>query len=239
MRQQAKYQRQCSPLRHLGQGEVDTIAGFSWSLDGTIHVILVERLAVTYRDPDAIALLQVVASAARNSRKYPYRQKDAELAATQFRMRTMCGGRCRLGWRSPGRWHVSVNKPSAASGLKSLCGSGCTVGWRIWTPPKMTCTGWPPTWPRGYLVSHRGRPLIEAAEREGVTGKWCRSGLPRRRRRCGEVLEGQRPKARGASAHGLGPADGLRQPLLLLPVGSRLGWGVLEDQRLETFLRSG
>ena len=44
MRQQAKYQRQCSPLRDLGQGEVDTIAGFSWSLDGIIHVILVERL---------------------------------------------------------------------------------------------------------------------------------------------------------------------------------------------------
>ena len=177
MRQQAKYQRQCSPLRHLGQGEVDTIAGFSWSLDGTIHVILVERLAVTYRDPDAIALLQVVASAARNSRKYPYRQKDAELAATQFRMRTMCGGRCRLGWRSPGRWHVSVNKPSAASGLKSLCGSGCTVGWRIWTPPKMTCTDWPPTWPRGYLVSHRGRPLIEAAETRGRDGKVVPIGI--------------------------------------------------------------
>jgi hypothetical protein len=59
-----------------------TIAGFSWSLDGTIHVILVERLAVTYRDLDAIAL-QEVASAGRNSRKYPYRQKDAKLAVTR------------------------------------------------------------------------------------------------------------------------------------------------------------
>ena len=84
LRQQAKYQRQCSPLRHLGQGEVDD-CGFQLVSRGTIHVILVERLAVTYRDLDAIAL-QEVASAGRNSRKYPYRQKDAKLAATQFRM---------------------------------------------------------------------------------------------------------------------------------------------------------
>ena len=70
-----------------------------------------------------------------------------------------------------------MNKPSAASGLKSLCGSGCTVGWRIWTPPKMTCTDWPPTWPRGYLVSHRGRPLIEAAETRGRDGKVVPIGI--------------------------------------------------------------
>ncbi len=35
-----------------------------------------------------------------------------------------------------------------------------------------------------------------------------------------------------APAHGVGPADGVRQPLLLLPVGSRMGRCVLEDQRL-------
>lgn len=238
MRQQAKYQRQCSPLRHLGQGEVDTIAGFSWSLDGTIHVILVERLAVTYRNPGCDR------TAAGCSQR---RQELAEVSLPAER-------RGAGGHPVP---HENDVRRAVQAGLEitrevarlseqaerrfgiRCADRGAPCGWRIWTPPKMTCTGWPPTRPRGYLVSHRGRPLIEAAEREGVTGKWCRSGLSRRRRRCGEVLEGQRPRARGASAHGMGPADGLRQPLLLLPVGSRLGWGVLEDQRLETFLRSG
>lgn len=34
-------------------------------------------------------------------------------------------------------------------GLRSVSGLGCTAGWCIWIPPKTTCTGWPPTWPRG------------------------------------------------------------------------------------------
>ena len=54
---------------------------------------------------------------------------------------------------------------------------GAPCGWRIWTPPKMTCTGWPPTRPRGYLVSHRGRPLIEAAETRGRDGKVVPIGI--------------------------------------------------------------
>src|SRR5271157_1130272 len=64
-------------------------------------------------------------------------------------------------------------------------------------------------------------------------------GRPRRddRNRPGEglgvaLLEGEGPGARGASPHGVGATEGLRQPLLLLPVGSRLGARVLEDERL-------
>ena len=46
------------------------------------------------------------------------------------------------------------------------------------------------------------------------------------------VLAGQGPRKRGASAHGVGSADGLRQPLLLLHLGPRVGPGVQQDQRL-------
>ena len=80
-RQQAKYRRVSrSPLRHLGEQEVDTIAGFEWSTDGSVHVLLVERLAVTYGDPAAIALLQEIAGAADQPDKFPDRQNDAKLA---------------------------------------------------------------------------------------------------------------------------------------------------------------
>lgn len=80
-RQQAEYRRVSkSPLRHLGEGPVDTCAGFAWSADGNIHVVLVERLAVQYGDPTSIALLMEVASAASNPGKYPDRQADAALA---------------------------------------------------------------------------------------------------------------------------------------------------------------
>lgn len=70
--------RSRSPLRHLGEGEVDTWAGMDLNHDGNTHVLLVERLAVEYQDPQAIALLQEVAGA--DPVKYPDRQKDAELA---------------------------------------------------------------------------------------------------------------------------------------------------------------
>jgi len=80
-RQQAKYRRVSrSPLRHLGEQEVDTIAGFEWSTDGSVHVLLIERLAVTYGDPGAIAVLKEVASAADQPDKFPDRQADAKLA---------------------------------------------------------------------------------------------------------------------------------------------------------------
>src|SRR6516162_9065954 len=42
----------------------------------------------------------------------------------------------------------------------------------------------------------------------------------------------QRTGKRCSSPHGLGPADGLPQPFLFLPVGCRMGCHILEDQRL-------
>lgn len=67
-----------SPLRHLGEGDVNTCAGFAWSADANIHVVLVERLAVTYGDPTCIALLMEVAAA--DPTTFPDRQTDAALA---------------------------------------------------------------------------------------------------------------------------------------------------------------
>lgn len=66
-----------SPLRHLGEGPVDTMAGFLLNTDGSQHVEIVARLA-RYGDPDALALLHEVASA--DPDKYPDRRHDALLA---------------------------------------------------------------------------------------------------------------------------------------------------------------
>lgn len=63
-----------SPLRHLGEGVVDTLAGFVLNVDGSQHVEIVQRLA-SYGDPDALALLREVAS-----NTDPNRQHDAQLA---------------------------------------------------------------------------------------------------------------------------------------------------------------
>ncbi len=80
--QQARYRRESrSPLRQLGEREVDAIAGFGRSGDGDLHLSLVERLAVTYGDRQAIALLKEVAGEAKEPEKYPDRQDDAKLAA--------------------------------------------------------------------------------------------------------------------------------------------------------------
>jgi cell wall-associated NlpC family hydrolase len=79
MRQVARYPRESrSPLRHLGEHEVDTIAGMAWFTDGNVHVLLIERLAVDYADPQAIRLLCEVANA--DPAKFPDRLGDAELA---------------------------------------------------------------------------------------------------------------------------------------------------------------
>ncbi|UJE15476.1 lysin A [Mycobacterium phage Dussy] len=60
-RQQAKYKRKSrSPLHWPHEGEVDTIAGLSWSTDANVHIQLVEKLAVIYGDPVSIALLYAV-----------------------------------------------------------------------------------------------------------------------------------------------------------------------------------
>lgn len=66
-----------SPLRHLGEGAVETMAGFVLNIDGSQHVELVTKLA-KYGDPDALALLREVAGA--DLAKYPDRDHDAQLA---------------------------------------------------------------------------------------------------------------------------------------------------------------
>lgn len=90
-----------------------------------------------------------------------------------------------------------------------------------------------------------GHPLQEGPEQGGDRPTAARSSCCRRRRRTrrahrhrpGEgvgvaVVAIQAPALRGPATHGMGTADGLRQPLLLLPVGPRLRPGLLEDQRL-------
>lgn len=66
-----------SPLRHLGEGLVDTVAGFVLNTDGSEHVEIC-RLLAGYGHPPTIALLREVAGADPNL--YPDRQDDAELA---------------------------------------------------------------------------------------------------------------------------------------------------------------
>ncbi|UVK60562.1 lysin A [Mycobacterium phage Peterson] len=62
-RQQVKYKRKSrSPLHWPHEGEVDTIAGLSWSTDANVHIQLVEKLAVIYGDPVSIALLYAVSN---------------------------------------------------------------------------------------------------------------------------------------------------------------------------------
>lgn len=75
-RQIAKYRRKSlSPLRWPYEGEVNTCAGFAWSGDGNIHVVLVEKLAVDYGDAQAIALLYAVSHTDE-----PGREGDSKLA---------------------------------------------------------------------------------------------------------------------------------------------------------------
>jgi hypothetical protein len=76
------------------------------------------------------------------------------------------------------------------------------------------------------------RPLIEAAAAEGGDGKVVLIGIAQEKSPGVAVLEGQGSGAPATPAHGVGPTDGLCQPLLFLPVGSRMGRGVLEDQCL-------
>lgn len=64
-----------SPLRWPGEGDVNTCAGFAWSADANVHVLVVEKLAVTYGDTDAINLLYAVAA-----NTDPTRAADAKLA---------------------------------------------------------------------------------------------------------------------------------------------------------------
>ena len=85
---------------------------------------------------------------------------------------------------------------------------------------------------KGENKEQIARPLIEAAEREGGDGQAVLIGIAQEKTTMWRSRKAKGRGARGASAHGVGPADGLCQPFLFLPVGPRVGRGVLEDQRL-------
>lgn len=66
-----------SPLRHLGEGALDTVAGFTLNSDGHGHVQLVKLLA-SLGHPESLALLHEVANA--DPKKHPDRQQDRLVA---------------------------------------------------------------------------------------------------------------------------------------------------------------
>ena len=85
---------------------------------------------------------------------------------------------------------------------------------------------------KGENKEQIARPLIEAAEREGGDGRVVLIGIAQEK---APVWRSWKAKGQEHAAHPhmeWGRQMALRQPLLLLPVGSRVGWGVLEDQRL-------
>lgn len=76
LRQVAEIRRKSlSPLRWPYEKEVNTCAGFAWTADGNVHVMLVEKLAVDYGDPQAVALLLAVSETDE-----PGREDDSKLA---------------------------------------------------------------------------------------------------------------------------------------------------------------
>jgi len=77
-RQLAGYRRVSrSPLRHVGEGPTETVAGFELNVDGSVHTLLIQSLA-RLGDPDALALLREVAGLDPN--RYPDRAHDRLLA---------------------------------------------------------------------------------------------------------------------------------------------------------------
>jgi len=78
LRQQSSYRRVSrSPLRRVGERETETISGFAWNTDGSVHVLLVHLLA-QLGDPDALELLREIAGL--NPAQYPERAHDRLLA---------------------------------------------------------------------------------------------------------------------------------------------------------------
>ena len=75
-------------------------------------------------------------------------------------------------------------------------------------------------------------PLLRAAAEEGGDGKVVLIGIAQEKASAWRSWKKKGQEQARPSAHGVGPPDGVRQPLLLLPVGSRVGPGLLEDQRL-------
>lgn len=63
-----------SPLRHVGEGDVNTCAGFAWTADALTHAQFV-ALAARYGHADSIQLLGEVAACTD-----PARAEDAKLA---------------------------------------------------------------------------------------------------------------------------------------------------------------
>lgn len=77
-RQQSGYRRVSrSPLRRLGEAETETISGFEWNTDGSVHVLLVELLA-SLGHPPTLQLLSDIANA--DPATYPDRQEDRKVA---------------------------------------------------------------------------------------------------------------------------------------------------------------
>lgn len=66
-----------SPVRRLGEGPTQTITGFEWSTDGSVHLLLVELLA-SLGHPPTLSLLNEVANA--DPTAYPDRQEDRKIA---------------------------------------------------------------------------------------------------------------------------------------------------------------
>ena len=78
LRQQAGYRRVSrSPLRRVGERETETVTGFAWNTDGSVHVLLVKMLA-ELGDPDALRLLREVADL--DPTRHPDRTHDRLLA---------------------------------------------------------------------------------------------------------------------------------------------------------------
>jgi hypothetical protein len=76
------------------------------------------------------------------------------------------------------------------------------------------------------------RPLIDAAEAAGGDGRVVLIGIAQEKAPVWRSWKAKGQQHAAHPPHGVGPADGVHQPLLLLPVGSGLGWRVLEDQRV-------
>lgn len=84
---------------------------------------------------------------------------------------------------------------------------------------------------KGQDKEETGSPLFASRSESGPRSR----GPDRNGAREGlglALLAAQRTGKGGSSAHGLGPADGLPQPFLFLPVGCRMGCNVLENQCL-------
>ena len=84
---------------------------------------------------------------------------------------------------------------------------------------------------KGENKEQIARPLIEAAEREGGDGKVVLIGVAQEKTPMWRSWKAK-GQERAAHPHMEWGRQMLCQPLLFSPVGSRLGRGVLEDQRL-------